>query len=113
MPPYVIIQAGYHQGSWKDGGNQHTWHGPQDPYMEWDEFDFRNQPTPHTLYGETEPRQVYGVEHIGSIVITAPDGTVYHGKQHTEIFLNGRYAPYGFEAPDNSRPHGLVGRGVI
>lgn len=112
-PPYVIIPVGYHQGSWKDGGNLHTWHGPQDPYLEYDEFDFSHQPADHTLYGETEPRKVYGVEHLGVITITGPDGTVHQGKQHTEIFLNGTYTPYGFEAPDNSRPHGLVGRGIL
>jgi hypothetical protein len=28
------------------------------------------------------------------------------------VFLNGRYAPYGFEAPAGAA-HGLVGRGVL
>jgi hypothetical protein len=111
-PPYVIVPVGYHVGSWKDGGNIHTFHGQDNPYMEWDEFDFSTQPAKHTLYGETEPRTVYGVEHLGTISITAPDGTVHRGKQHTEIFLNGRYAPYGFEAP-KSAGHGLVGRGIL
>jgi hypothetical protein len=112
-PPYVIIPTGYHQGSWKDGGNIHTYHGPDNPYMEWDEFDFSNQPAEHTLYGETEPRRVYGVEHLGTIEITSPDGTIHRGNQHTEIFLNGKYTPYGFEAPVSNRPHGLVGRGIL
>ena len=111
-PPYVIVPVGYHVGSWKDGGNIHTYHGPDDPYMEWDELDFSKQPAKHTLYGESEPRTVYGVEHLGTISITAPDGRVYAGKQHTEIFLNGRYAPYGFEAPKIAG-HGLVGRGIL
>ena len=111
-PPYVIVPVGYHLGSWQDGGNIHTWHGPQDPYLEWDEFDFSKQPAIHTLYGETEARKVYGVEHYGWVEITAPDGSVHRGMQHTEVFLNGRYAPYGFEAPP-ATTHGLTGRGIL
>ena len=112
FPPYVIVPVGYHLGSWRDGGNIHTYHGSQDPYMEWDEFDFSQQPTRHTLYGESEARSVYGVEHGGTVHITAPDGSVHRGIQHTEVFLNGRYAPYGFEAPTTSA-HGLTGRGIL
>jgi hypothetical protein len=37
-PPYVIVPVGYHLGSWRDGGNIHTYHGPDDPYLEWDEL---------------------------------------------------------------------------
>lgn len=112
MPPHVIVPVGYHLGSWKDGGNIHTWHGPDDPYMEWDEFDFSRQPARHTLYGEKQEREVYGVEHIGSVVITAPDGSVHQGMHQTEVFLNGRYSPYGFEAPATTPEHGLAGRGL-
>ena len=112
-PPHVIVPVGYHLGSWKDGGNIHTWHGPHDPYMEWDEFDFSAQPARHTLYGESEPREVYGVEHIGEVTITAPDGAVHRGQHQTEVFLNGRYAPYGFEAPAKAPGHGLAGRGIL
>ena len=111
-PPYVIVPVGYHLGSWRDGGNIHTYHGPDDPYMEWDEFDFSRQPTPHTLYGETAPRTVYGVEHYGWVQVTDPQGSRHRGLQHTEVFLNGRYAPYGLEAPQVSG-HGLVGRGIL
>ena len=111
-PPYVIVPVGYHLGSWKDGGNIHTYHGPQDPYMEWDEFDFSRQPARHTMYGENESRGVYGVEHYGWVEVTCPDGRTLRGKHNTEVFLNGRYAPYGFEAPAGAA-HGLVGRGVL
>ena len=62
--PAAVIQCGYHQGSWRDGGTIATYHGAGNPYFEWDEFDFSKQPTPHTLYGQTEPRSVYGVEHV-------------------------------------------------
>ena len=112
-PPHVIVPVGYHVGSWKDGGNIHTWHGHDDPYMEWDEFDFSVQPTRHRLYGEEEDRDVHGVEHIGFVTITAPDGSIHEGQHQTELFLNGRYAPYGFEAPPPRPGHGLSGRGIL
>ena len=80
--------------------------------MEWDEFDFSKQPAQHTLYGESEPRRVYGVEHYGTVEVRSPDGRTHRGRHHTEVFLNGRYAPYGFEAPTVSG-HGLVGRGIL
>lgn len=111
-PPYVILPVGYHLGSWRDGGNIHTYHGAENPYMEWDEHNFSRQPTKHTLYGETESRTVYGVEHMGWVDITAPDGSVHRGMHNTEIFLNGRYTPYGFEAPATAA-HGLAGRGIL
>jgi hypothetical protein len=112
-PPHVIVPVGYHLGSWKDGGNIHTWHGPDDPYMEWDEFDFSQQPAEHTLYGEDEPRTVCGVEHIGTVRITDPDGKEHAGQHQTEVFLNGRYTPYGFEDPAAKKGHGLTGRGIL
>jgi hypothetical protein len=111
-PPYVIVPVGYHLGSWRDGGNIHTYHGSQDPYLEWDEFNFSEQPAAHMLYGETQARKVYGVEHYGTVVVTAPDGSIHRGMQHTEVFLNGRYAPYGFETLAVTT-HGLTGRGIL
>jgi len=112
-PPYVILPIGYHLGSWRDGGTIHSYHGPEDPVMEWDEFDFANQPTEHTLYGETHPRKLFGVEHIANITLRAPDGSVETGMAQIEVFLNGRYEPYGFEDPATMAGHGLVGRGIV
>lgn len=110
-PPAAVIQCGYHLGSWKDGGTIATYHGPGNPYSEWDEFDFTAQPAPHTLYGQTEPRSVYGVEHVARVRLTDPRGRVHNGLSEIEIFLNGRYAPYGFEA--QVAKGGLTGRGVL
>ena len=112
-PPYVIIPIGYHVGSWKDGGTIHTYHGDADPVMEWDEFDFSKQPTEHTLYGETQPRKMFGVEHIARIRLHGPDGIEEEGRAQIEVFLNGRYEPYGFEDPVTRAGHGLVGRGIV
>jgi hypothetical protein len=109
--PASVIQCGYHLGSWRDGGTIATYHGPADPYFEWDEFDFSQQPTAHTLYGQSEPRSVYGVEHVARIRLTDPGGTTHDGQAEIEVFLNGRYAPYGFEA--QQAKGGLSGRGVL
>jgi hypothetical protein len=110
-PAAPVLQCGYHQGSWKDGGTIATYHGPQDPYLEWDEFDWSRQPTAHTLYGQTVQRKVYGAEHIARLKLKDPRGRVLHGSCHIEVFLNGRYTPYGFEA--QVAQGGLTGRGII
>jgi hypothetical protein len=110
-PAAPVIQCGYHLGSWRDGGTIATYHGTADPYLEWDEFDFSKQPTPHTLYGQSTPRSVCGAEHIARIRLTDPRGQTAAGQAEIEVFLNGRYAPYGFEA--QTAQGGLTGRGVL
>ncbi|WP_068076641.1 hypothetical protein [Novosphingobium lentum] len=108
-PPHVLGQIGYHVGAWSDGGTIHTWHG-RSPALEWDEFDFSQQPCQHTFPGNGETRTVFGVEHLAAVTLTAPDGTVHNGRAQFEVFLNGRYAPYGFEGQENHG--GLTGRGI-
>jgi len=110
-PAAPVIQCGYHLGSWRDGGTIATYHGPADPYFEWDEFDFAKQPVEHTLYGQMAPRKVYGVEHVARLRLVTPDGRSLDGQGEIEVFLNGRYAPYGFE--DQAPQGGLTGRGVL
>lgn len=108
-PPHVLGQIGYHIGAWTDGGTIHTWHGAS-PAMEWDEFDFSQQPCQHTFPGNGETRTVFGVEHLAAIQLTAPDGTVHAGRAQFEVFLNGKYTPYGFAGQENHG--GLTGRGI-
>jgi len=108
-PPHVLGTIGYHVGAWRDGGTIHTYHGAS-PAMEWDEFDFSVQPCKHTFPGNGETRTVFGVEHLATVRTTAPDGKVTHGRAQFEIFLNGRYSRYGFEA--QSGQGGLTGRGL-
>ena len=109
LPPHVLGQIGYHVGAWRDGGTIHTYHGAS-PAMEWDEFDFSTQPCDHTFPGNGETRKVFGVEHLASVSVTAPDGKLTKGRAQIEIFLNGRYSPYGFEA--QAGHGGLTGRGI-
>ncbi|MFA5630669.1 MAG: hypothetical protein WC997_04065 [Porticoccaceae bacterium] len=110
LPPHVLGQIGYHVGAWRDGGTIHTYHG-KSPAMEWDEFDFSVQPCEHTFPGTGEKRTVFGVEHLASVKTIAPDGKVTRGRAQFEVFLNGRYSPYGFE--DQAAHGGLTGRGLV
>jgi hypothetical protein len=110
-PPAAVVQAGYHLGSWRDGGTIATYHGPQQPYIEWDEIDLSSQPVQHVLYGQQEARALYGVEHVARIRLTDPRGATHTGQAEIEVFLNGRYAPYGFEA--QAPRGGLTGRGFL
>jgi hypothetical protein len=109
-PPHVLGQVGYHIGAWSDGGTIHTYPGPG-VVQEWDEFDFRIQPCDHTLPGTGETRKVFGVEHVARLRFVTPDGEVLQGKSQIEIFLNGKYSPYGFEAMNEAG--GLAGRGTL
>jgi hypothetical protein len=110
LPPHVLGQVGYHIGAWRDGGTIHTYHNGS-PVMEWDEFDFSAQPCQHTFPGNGVTRTVFGVEHLASVRITDPGGTVSRGRAQFEIFLNGRYTPYGFE--ESAAEGGLSGRGLV
>lgn len=110
LPPHVLGQVGYHVGAWTDGGTIHTYHGPANPAMEWDEFDFSVQPCEHTFPGSGETRKVFGVEHLARFTTTTPDGRVLKGRAQIEVFLNGSYPRYGFQ--DQAPAGGLSGRGV-
>jgi hypothetical protein len=109
-PPHVLGQIGYHVGAWRDGGTIHTYHGAS-PALEWDEFDFSQQPCQHTFPGSGETRTVFGVEHLAAVRITAADGKVSRGRTQFEVFLNGRYSPYGFKDVI-AHGGGLTGRGL-
>ena len=77
---------------------------------EWDEFDFTDQPVQYTPYGQSKPRTAYGVEHVVRLELIDPQGQSHTGLGEIEVFLNGRYAPYGFEAQQPKG--GLTGRGL-
>ena len=109
LPPHVLGQIGYHVGAWTDGGTIHTFHG-KSPAMEWDEFDFSQQPCEHTFPGTGDTKTVFGVHHLATVKVTSPDGSILTGRALVEIFLNGRYSPYGFS--DQKANGGLIGRGV-
>lgn len=111
--PWVVQTMGYHPGSWKDGGTFFTYHGSEELALEWDCFDFSTQPfayTPYRVSGEqavtnfgegtgTEQagQKIQGPEYLARVTTYAPDGTVGRGAAQVELFINGPYAPYGFE----------------
>lgn len=95
MLPWVTATIGYQSGSWRDGGSMRTYHGPG-VSVEWDEFDFSEQPVAHRLYDGTEFPALIGKEYVSDIETIAPDGSRWRGAGHTELFLDGRFDPYGF-----------------
>lgn len=95
--PWVTSTIGYQAGSWKDGGSMRTFHGAG-VSIEFDEFDFSVQPCDHELHDGTKQPGLIGKEYVSEVVTTAPDGRVWTGAGHTELFLDGRFAPYGFES---------------
>lgn len=109
-PPWYPVTMGYTQGSWKDGGTFHTYHGSEALAMEWDEFDFSRQPLqqPSYLPAGTSPEDtfncsfdarepVYGQEYIMRVKTFAPDGQVYVGGGQVEHMISPPYLPYGFK----------------
>ena len=65
----------------------------------------RTQPLQVLIASYLEP------EHVARIRLTDPRGKTHDGQSEIEVFLNGRYAPYGFEAQQSKG--GLSGRGVL
>lgn len=94
--PWVTATIGYQAGSWRDGGSMRTYHGPG-VTLEWDEFDFSEQPFEHKMYDGTVVPNLLGKEYLSCVTTTAPDGRQWTGAGHTELFLDGPYTPYGME----------------
>ena len=98
-PGWNPVTIGYGGGSWKDGGSMFTYHGVDDLVQEWDDFDFATQPYDHTLYNGVKMSGVHNPEYLAQVTTIAPDGTESVGSSHIELFVPGRYDPYGFTDP--------------
>ncbi len=111
-PPWVPQTTGYTPGGWTDGGTIHTYHGNEELAMEWDDFDFSQQPFDYKPYpprngGDQHANfdtfrlvsgdKMQGVEFLIRTEIVDPEGKVHKGQGHLENFVFGRYDPYGFE----------------
>jgi len=94
--PWFPGTIGYGAGSWKDGGSMFTYHGAG-PVAEWDELDVGRQPFDYTPYGATQSVPMQGFEHLLRIASTDPQGRTVEATGQLELFINGPYAPYGFE----------------
>jgi hypothetical protein len=109
-PPWVVQTMGATPGSWKDGGTFHTYHGSEELALEWDEFDFSEQPFHYEPYrvtgggaqdsfnlGSASGSMIHGPEYLARVTTHAPDGSVTTGASQIELFIAGAYRPYGFE----------------
>lgn len=113
-PPWVVQTMGYTPGSWKDGGTMHTYHGSEELAIEWDDFDFAQQPFDYAPYqprhgGGASAKEIsenfglgtgtkcQGLEYLTRIELVDPQGKVHRGQGHVECFINGRFDPYGFQ----------------
>ncbi|MFN2539949.1 MAG: hypothetical protein ABR549_17595, partial [Mycobacteriales bacterium] len=92
--PWVTATIGYQAGSWKDGGSMRTYHGPG-VQLEHDELDVSVQPYDHVMADGTPAPGLIGKEYVSKVVTTAPDGRTWTGAGHTELFLDGSFAPLG------------------
>lgn len=110
-PPWSPATIGYNVdgGSWKDGGNIGSYHGPG-VYQEFDEFDLTVQPHNH-LNHMGKPMRRWGREHLTQVHSTGPDGKVSEGLAQLEFVLEGSYEPYGLEG-DEWSPGGTEQRNV-
>ncbi len=95
-PGWNPVTIGYGAGSWKDGGSMFTYHGVDGLVQEWDDFDLSQQPYDHTLYNGVEMKGAHNQEYLAEVTTTDPKGRVAVGSAHVELFIPGRYTPYGF-----------------
>jgi hypothetical protein len=110
--PWSPFPVGYHVGTWKDGGTLQTYHGPQHPYIEADDFDISVQPFKRQMYNGTK-LTVWGCEYLARVTLTDPEGRVSHGGAQIEIFLDGRYDPYGFVDEGKGAPSYWGGFAIV
>ncbi len=101
--PWLPMTLGYHPGSWRDGGTMATYHGPKNPEMEWDEFDFSDPPFDFQPYGGGMIKGLSAHEHLVMLTSTDPEGRALKGCGHMEFFIEGRYKPFGLEDNEVSR----------
>jgi hypothetical protein len=92
-PPWATFPIGYYEGTWRDGGNIHTYHGPEDPYVEWDTIDFSRQPADHQTYDGRAYKGIYGAEYPVEVHTEGPEGSA-DGLGHVEFFMHRRYRRY-------------------
>ena len=64
--------------------------------LEWDEFDWSEQPFDHEIYSGPKLKEIVGGESVCSVKLTFPDGSVSTGAAHLELFIDSPYRPYGF-----------------
>tara|TARA_B100001964_G_scaffold159797_1_gene175456 strand:+ start:1208 stop:2383 length:1176 start_codon:yes stop_codon:yes gene_type:complete len=94
--PWWPHTIGYAAGSWKDGGSMVSYSKTNEVQLEWDEFDWSEQPFDHEIYSGPKLKEIVGGESVCSVKLTFPDGSVSTGAAHLELFIDSPYRPYGF-----------------
>jgi hypothetical protein len=95
--PWATFPIGYYRGTWRDGGNIHTYHG-ESPHVEWDELDFTSQPTDHVDYAGREYRNIQGAEYVLRVHTEGPEAASAPGLGHLEFFVHRDYRGLGSDA---------------
>jgi len=91
--PWTTFPIGYYLGTWRDGGNIHTYHGGADVYVEHDVIDFSSQPADHRTYDGRQYTGIYGAEYLVSVQTDGPFGPA-EGLGHIEFFMHRKYQRY-------------------
>jgi hypothetical protein len=94
--PWWPHTIGYGEGSWKDGGSMVSYPGTDEVQLEWDEFDWSEQPFEHETYGGQKLKGIVGAESVCRVRLTQPNGKVVTGAAQLELFIDSPYRPYGF-----------------
>lgn len=91
--PWTTFPIGYYLGTWRDGGNIHTYHGNDPVHTEWDVIDFSQQPASHTTYDGRSYSGIHGAEYPVRVTTEGPHG-VSTGMGHIEFFMHRSYKRY-------------------
>jgi hypothetical protein len=90
---WTTFPIGYYLGTWRGGGNIHTYHGVEGVHTEHDVIDFSTQPADHQTYDGRSYSGIYGAEYPIRQVIRGPYGEA-RGMGHIEFFMHRRYKRY-------------------
>ena len=92
--PWTTFPIGYYGGTWRDGGNIHTYHDSgAGVHVESDVVDFSQQPADYQSYGGRTFTKVYGAEYVVKVHTDGPEGAA-SGLGHIEFFMHRSYLPY-------------------
>lgn len=109
-PPMICSQMGYHTGSWKDGGSFSTYHGSEELALEFDDFDFSDQPVMYTPYGShvdqgdagfsayrSYKEPITGLLYNSKVTTICPDGSKEDGIALFDCAVSAPYYPANIE----------------
>ena len=84
----------FSMGAWSDGGSLSTY--SDKPRHEIEDVHFSGL-TYEAVRPDGRRMTMHNPEYIAEVTTTAPDGSMSVGSALVELFIHGRYTPYGFE----------------